>query len=60
MSDPDRLRVWAVVFSNFPDPHEVIALYDNEAAAQAHADAEESDGLPYEVIPWDVESEYRL
>jgi hypothetical protein len=60
MSEADRLRVWAVVYGNY-DPPEVLALYDNEAAAREHADAQgpSADDLAYEVIPWDVESEYR-
>jgi hypothetical protein len=30
--------IWAVLFSNY-EPAEVAALYDNQAAAEEHADA---------------------
>lgn len=36
--DDESKVIWAVVFSNY-EPAEVAELYDNEAAAQKHADA---------------------
>jgi hypothetical protein len=52
------LVVWAVVYGNY-NPPELLALYDNEAAARAHAADAPDDGLPYEVMPMTVLSEYR-
>jgi hypothetical protein len=50
--------VWAVVFSNY-EPAEVAALYDNEAAADAHADAlDDRDGGGWRVARWSVGSTY--
>lgn len=55
MSGDDKV-VWAVVFSNY-EPAEVAALYDNEAAAQQHADALD-DG--WRVVRWGrIRSAYR-
>lgn len=48
------MNVWAVVFSNY-EPAEVAELYDNEAAAAAHA-ASEVD--PFRVVCWPVRSRY--
>lgn len=47
MSDEGQV-IWAVVFSNY-EPAEVAALYDNEAAAEQHADALD-DG--WRVVRW--------
>lgn len=47
MTDEGQI-IWAVVFSNY-EPAEVAALYDNEAAAQQHADALEGD---WRVVRW--------
>jgi hypothetical protein len=51
---PTDLTIWAVVYSNY-EPPEVAAMYDNEAAAQAHAD--DLDG-PWHVVAWRVRSTY--
>jgi hypothetical protein len=53
------LTVWAVTYGNY-DPPEVLALYDNQPAAQAHA-ADQGPGawLPYGIVPMQVRSSYR-
>jgi hypothetical protein len=50
------IYVYAVVFSNY-EPPEVAALYDNVAAAEAHADALDDDG-DWRVVRWHVASRY--
>lgn len=48
------VNVWAVIYSNY-DPPEVASIYDNETAAEAHAD--DLDG-PWYVQKWSVGSTY--
>lgn len=56
MSD---LEVWVVAFGDYKPPW-VLAIYDNEAAARAHADAQQDGSpLPLEVLPWQCRSTYR-
>lgn len=43
------MNIWAVVYGNY-DPPEVIALYDNAAAAAEHAEQEDE----FEVVPMKV------
>lgn len=54
------MNVWAVTYGNY-DPSEVVALYDNEAAAYAHANREVGhvDDLAYEVRRMLVRSSYQ-
>jgi hypothetical protein len=48
--------VYAVVYSNY-DPAEVLALYDNEAAAKAHVQYESETG-DWRVVPWSVKGAF--
>jgi hypothetical protein len=50
------LIVYAVTVANY-EPPEVVAIYDNEKAARAHADADDSD-LGLTVTAWAVGSEF--
>jgi hypothetical protein len=55
------VKVYAVVYGDY-DPPGVRALYDNQAAAEAHAatwDHTDPDSHPYEVWEMTVRSEYR-
>lgn len=49
-----RHSVWAVRYGNYW-PAEVLAVYDNEQAAQEHADSEEM----LEVVPMKILSRYQ-
>jgi hypothetical protein len=53
------VTVWAVVCGNYHPP-EVLALYDSEAAARAHAGAQDpaADTPSLEVVPMTVRSAY--
>jgi len=50
--------VWAVQFGNYSPP-EVIAIYDNEAAAQAHAEWEnEGSNDAWRAVQWELWTEF--
>lgn len=52
-------RVYAVIFGNY-EPAEVVALYDNREAADAHADhLDDGWGGGWRVVEWSVATEYR-
>lgn len=48
--------VYAVVFGHHPTAEVVLALYDNEGAAQAHADYENDGVGDWRVVRWPVAS----
>lgn len=50
--------VWVVALDNY-EPAEILGIYDNEPAAQQHAEAaNRGDGLTYAAVAWHVGSAF--